>query len=199
MAKPRRSTKPTKQRPSVYQLKVTLDEIEPPIWRRILVEGDTTFAKLHVIIQEAMGWQNYHLHMFEFGDRRIGIPDEEYPEPVDDERSLRIGKVLPPVGATTFHYEYDFGDSWGHQILVEEVAPPDPRYAYPLCIAGARACPPEDCGGTGGYMDLLAALRDGNHEGHDQLVTWVGGVFDPEGFDVNRTNRAIRDALAPRR
>lgn len=186
--------------PQIYQLKVTLYEVEPPVWRRLLVPGDLTFGQLHLVLQEAMGWQNCHLHEFEIGDRRIGEPSDEWSNDLqpDDERRIRLAKGLPEVGAS-FLYKYDFGDGWKHEILVEKLDAHDPRVAYPLCIAGARACPPEDCGAASGYHQLLIKLADAQDEEHDHMVAWVGGLFDPAGFDVNRTNAAIRGIRQLRR
>jgi len=173
----------------ILQLRVALEEIEPSIWRRILVPSDLTFAKLHLVLQETMGWWSSHSHRFEIGDRRIGTPSDDLP--LEDDRTIRIGQVLLEAGARA-RYEYDFDAGWRHEITVEKSVERDSRVSYPICIAGARACPPEDCGGASGYKELLAALADPLHEEHEHLLTWVGGHFDPEGFDVNRTNVAIR-------
>ena len=176
--------------PPVIQFKITLDHIEPPIWRRILLTGDLTFADVHLILQAAMGWQNSHLHEFRLGDRRVGVPDPEAGE-IEDERKVRLAQVELQAGET-FRYVYDFGDGWTHAILVEKVVPADTRFLYPVCMAGARACPPEDSGGPPGYAEFLRKISDPEDEEHDHMVAWIGGVFDPEGFDVNRTNAALR-------
>src|SRR6266849_2543272 len=177
---------------SIFQLKVSLEDTRPLIWRRILVPSNFTLDKLHAVLQEAMGWTNSHLHQFTLHDRRIGDPrvDEDAGPQLEDERKVHLVHLLGE--GQRFVYEYDFGDGWTHELLVEKVLAPDERLQYPLCIAGARACPPEDVGGVGGYENFLEAMRDPEHEEHDQIVTWVGGVFDPEGFDVNAVNRNLR-------
>lgn len=178
---------------SIFQIKVTLVEIEPPVWRRLLVPADVTLARLHSVINQAIGWWNSHLHQFLLRDRVFGDPrmDDSGELEFEDERRFKLNQL---VGAgQTIMYEYDFGDGWTHEVLVEKVHEVDDRLSYPLCIAGARACPPEDCGGPPGYENLLEQLADPAHEEHNSSLTWVGGHFDPEGFDVNRTNRALRE------
>lgn len=177
---------------AILRLKVTLAEIEPPVWRRLLVPAGITLAKLHCTLQDAMGWTNSHLHCFEVSGRRIGMVgvEEDSPE-LEDERRVRISSVLPEKGAKLV-YRYDYGDDWEHVVEVEDVTSPDHRRSYPLCIGGARACPPEDCGGPFSYGEFLKALADPDHEEHDQLLTWVGGHFDPDSFDVNAVNWLLR-------
>lgn len=179
----------------VFKLKITLRGIELPIWRRVLVRSDMSFRALSEVLQDAMGWLNCHLHVFEVEGRAIGFSDKEIdwddPETAaEDGRKVRLDDVLVDRG-TVFTYEYDFGDGWEHAIALEEILELDPRIAYPICIAGARACPPEDAGGVGGYEHLLEVLADPKHEEHDDVLTWVGGLYDPEGFDVNRVNAAL--------
>jgi hypothetical protein len=179
----------------ILQLKVTLAEVEPPVWRRVLVSADMSLAKLHDALQDAMGWTNSHLHCFEIEGRRIGMVgvEEDSPE-LEDERRVRVSGVLPKKGSKLV-YRYDYGDDWEHVIEVEEVTARDRRLAYPLCIAGARACPPEDCGGPGAYEDLLGVLASPKHDDHDEMLTWVGGHFDPDSFDANAVNRLFRYRL----
>jgi len=177
----------------IYRLKVTLAEIQPPVWRRLLVPAEMTLAKLHHVLQDAMGWTNSHLHCFEVDGRRIGMVgvEEDHPE-LEDERRVRLASVLPKKGAKLV-YRYDYGDDWEHVVEVEDVPAPDRRLSYPLCTGGGRACPLEDCGGAGGYENLLTVLASPEHEEHDEMLTWVGGHFDPEGFDANTVNRLFRD------
>src|SRR6266498_4614697 len=134
----------------IYWLKVTLTEIEPPVWRRVLVPAEMTLGKLHRVLQDAIGWTNSHLHCFEIEGRRIGMVgvEENSPE-FEDERRVRLASVLRKKGSKLV-YRYDYRDDWEHVVEVEDVTDPDRRISYPLCIAGARACPPEDCGGAGG-------------------------------------------------
>lgn len=177
---------------AVFQIKVTLLEVEPPVWRRLLVPADTTLGKLHFVVNEAMGWKCSHLHSFALRDRTFGDPllDPEGELDFEDERKVKLDALVQAGQALA--YEYDFGDSWSHELQIEERLGADPRLSYPLCIGGARACPPEDCGGTRGYERLLRALADEDDPEHDDLLRWMGGFFEPEGFDVNRTNEALR-------
>lgn len=174
---------------TVYQFKVVLGEIMPPVWRRIQVPEIYTFWDLHVAIQDVMGWQDYHLHEFDIvnpatGTRdRIGIPDEDF---VADLQwfagwELQISAYFSPNNPSA-HYTYDFGDNWQHLITLEQILAREPRVRYPRCLGGARACPPEDCGGVFGYGEFLHAIQDPQHEDHDSLLVWAGGVFDPERF-----------------
>jgi hypothetical protein len=187
---PRRAVKkPT----AVYRLHVELEGVAPPVWRKLLVPSNVTLADLHTALNEVMGWTNSHLHQFTLRDRRFGdvsMPDAEELE-LEDERKVRL-EALVGVGQH-LRYDYDFGDGWQHHVEVEKMLEVDARLAYPLCVGGARACPPEDCGGPGGYEHLLEVLQDEEDEEHDDLVAWVGGHFDPEGFDVNRTNAGLRE------
>lgn len=178
----------------IWQLKVTLQESEPPIWRRVLVPGSVNLGRLHSILQEAMGWMNSHLHLFEVGEKRYGTSDPEWEMDVQNESKMRLSDAAPEPGAA-FTYEYDLGDSWIHEILVEKIGPPEPTMLYPVCVDGKRACPPEDSGGVAGYANLLDILKDPEHEEHESTLQWLGGHFDSEGFDVNAVNRA----LSPRR
>jgi hypothetical protein len=168
----------------IYQLKVTLKHIRPPIWRRIQVYGNTPLLELHAILQAAMGWTNSHLHQFVVGNTYYGLPEiDEFDDlNLKDERSVRLDQLLSNSWRKII-YEYDFGDGWEHEVLLEKVLEPASRVKYPRCIGGARARPPEDCGGTGGYMDFLAAISDPEHEEHEEYLEWIGGGFDPEEFD----------------
>jgi hypothetical protein len=175
----------------IFQLRVTLIDIEPRVWRRLLVRQDVSLPRLHSILQVAMGWRDYHLHQFKVGDVRFGEPDEEYlPGPIDY-RLITVNQIAPYRGSTCV-YEYDFGDSWEHLIEVEDELPVDSVDSrVPHCVGGERACPPEDCGGVSGYERLLAAVRDPDDEEHDEYRTWAGRRFDPEALDVDRINRRL--------
>jgi hypothetical protein len=176
----------------VYQLKVTLAESDPAIWRRVQVAGDISLAKLHQLLQIVMGWQNSHLHQFIVDGTAYGESDPALGElELRDERKTRLGQVAPIVGSR-FIYEYDFGDSWQHEIRVEQIAPAEPGMRYPVCLAGERACPPEDCGGIWGYTDLLEAVRDPDHPEHAEMMEWLEGDFDPEAFNLDATNQALK-------
>jgi hypothetical protein len=180
----------------VYEFKITLQGIHPPIWRRIQVPADYSFWDLHVAIQDAMGWTDSHLHVFRIlnpgtdDTEEIGIPNED--------RFVGDPEVLPGwelsiadyflEGNPTAEYEYDFGDSWEHEVALEKILHRKPGSDYPVCLAGERACPPEDCGGPLGYDDMLRILKDPTHEEHKDTVTWVGGSYDPERFEPNKVH-----------
>ncbi|MFH1035643.1 MAG: plasmid pRiA4b ORF-3 family protein [Pseudomonadota bacterium] len=184
-----------KQEPAktIYQLKVTLQDIDPPIWRRLLVPSNVALAKLHKIIQRAMGWEDSHLHQFLVGKQIYGTADPygfgRGPK-ILSERSHTLEQVAFRAKMKLL-YEYDFGDSWLHEVLVEKVMPADPEARYPVCLEGARACPPEDCGGTPGYEDLLQAPSDPSHPEHEEIKDWVGDDFDPEALDLDKVNRSL--------
>ncbi|MFP5488178.1 MAG: plasmid pRiA4b ORF-3 family protein [Acidimicrobiia bacterium] len=187
-----RPTGPTAQRAAppgtVLQLKVMLKGSKPPIWRRVLVDATSTLEELHEVIQAAFGWWNYHLYEFEFGRARYGIPDPDgfdFGPPTRDARTTRLD---PVAGAgATFTYTYDFGDWWEHQVAVEKVLDASPVPSLPACLDGRRAGPPEDCGGVGGYQELLGILADPDHPEHASRAEWAsargGASLDPNVFD----------------
>jgi hypothetical protein len=177
---------------ALYQLKVTLRDIDPPVWRRIQFWEDTTLRQLHDILQIIMGWEDYHLHEFQIGRRVYSIPDpddEIYERKVIDERRVRLRDVVSRVG-TSFEYVYDFGDDWRHDLLLEAILMPEGGQAYPHCIAGGRNAPPEDAGGPPGYAEYLQAMADPEHEGGQQMPRWRG-PFDPEAFSLDAVNRQL--------
>jgi len=180
-----------KKQPDIYQVKVTLDGIRPPIWRRILVTSDTTLSKLHRILQVVMGWADYHLHQFIINGTYYGIHDPDLMFDLKDEEKMRLDMVVLQE-QKKFIYEYDFGDSWYHNILIEKILSLDTKKHYPVCIKGKRACPPEDCGGEGGYYYFLEAIQDPDHPEHEEMLEWEGGSFDPEAFDIDEVNRILK-------
>ena len=162
--------------------------------RSILVPETLTLPRLDRVVQAAMGWTNSHLHDWRIDGKRYGVPDPEWEAPGEllDERKLTIGSVLGER-IEEFGYDYDFGDGWEHRIVVEKRLAADPeRNTWPMCIAGANACPPDDVGGPHGYMDFAQAMRDPAHEDHLQMWQWCGGPFDPTAFSLNDVNRAIQ-------
>jgi hypothetical protein len=170
---------------SVHRFKITLQGIVPAVWRRIEVPSDYSFWDLHVAIQDAMGWTDSHLHVFRVGEEQVGIPDEDAFEgdaPYLPGWEIRMDEYFTEAGDVA-PYEYDFGDGWEHEVLLEEIAPRAPKTKYPRCLAGERACPPEDCGGVPGYENMLEILADPDHEEHADTVQWVGGAYDPGRFD----------------
>lgn len=176
---------------TVHQLKVTLRQVKPPVWRRIVVRSDVTLGELAPVLEAAMGWLGGHLHLFEVGGARCGTPDPDWGMDDLDEDRFRLGDVLPNVGVK-MRWDYDFGDGWEHDVLVEAISVPERGVEYPVCLAGRRACPPEDCGGPWGYADLLEALADPGHAEHEHLREWAPTNFDPAFFDIEETTEAMR-------
>jgi hypothetical protein len=176
---------------SICQIKVTLKGTEPPIWRRFQVGNDISLYKLHNILQVVMGWEGYHLYRFGVGGVDFGEPDPEFG---DDMKSASAAKLNQLVRGekTKFIYEYDFGDSWEHEILIEKILPPEEGVRYPVCLDGKRACPPEDCGGVWGYADLLETIQNPESEEYEEMMEWLGGEFDPEAFDLEAINQSLK-------
>lgn len=178
---------------TLFELDVRLREIEPPIWRTVQVPGAWSLEDVHYALQIAMGWTNSHLHRFVIGEQSYGMADldDSGDAEVEDERQHRLQDLVG--SGESFVYEYDFGDGWEHAITAKQVTtvskPPRPR-----CVAGARACPPEDCGGPGGYAGLLEALADPSHETHEEMAAWAGG-FQPEQFALPRQGLDLRDEI----
>lgn len=175
----------------IYQLKVTLRGSKPPIWRRIQVPADINLGKLHRILQVVMGWTDSHLHQFIVGHSYYGEPDPEMGPEIRDEKRIKLSQIVTGE-KFKFTYEYDFGDSWEHEVLVEKILPPEPGGRYPICLKGARACPPEDVGGVWGYDSFLEAIGNPNHPEHEDMLEWVGDEFDPEAFDLDEVNETLR-------
>jgi hypothetical protein len=178
-----------------YTLFIRLAEIEPAIWRRIVVPGQWTLHQLHQVLQVTMGWTHSHLHQFIVpstnGSTYYGEPNPEDDYFHKDDRRVRLAQIAPKEGAA-FLYEYDFGDCWKHEITAEHIeSTPKDEPPYPWCLDGQRACPPEDCGGIGGYTHFLEAWRDQNHPDHQDMRQWVGEHYQPELFSVQQVNAAL--------
>lgn len=177
-----------KQYHQVYQFKITLEEIDPPIWRRIQVPETYSFWDLHVAIQDSMGWTDSHLHQFEIknpvtgAEVEISIPDEEWEDESLAGWEVKIADYFSMKNPQAL-YIYDFGDNWEHTIKLEKILPRDEKVEYPICLEGERACPPEDCGGVWGYVDLLETISDPDNEEYEDTIEWLGDDFDPEYFD----------------
>jgi hypothetical protein len=185
----------------IYQLKVTLLGTKPPIWRRLLTPSDLTLAQLHDVLQIAMGWQNSHLHEFHARGRRIGVPDPDCAEVemgMEDERKVRLSSVLG-VARAKITYTYDFGDGWEHSVVMEKCLSADPGTVYPVCTDGKFACPPEDCGGLGGYYDVLAALAHPDDKKHKDMLEWIDESYDPLAFSVDDVNTILAQLRRPAR
>ena len=175
---------------SIFRLKVTLRGSRPLIWRRFLVPGDITLKRLHDSLQAVMGWTDSHLHQFSARGVLYGTSDPEFGVARLSESRTTVDQLLRrPKDRLT--YEYDFGDSWEHDVILEAVLPPGSDGQYPMVEAGRRACPPEDVGGVHGYADFLEILANPKHPEHRDMLEWGGGRFDPEFFDAHEANLAI--------
>ena len=177
----------------IYQLRITLKDLDPPIIRILQVKGNCNLGKLHHYIQGVMGWANCHLHDFRIKGKRYQ-DIEEMDDFMDDndvynEHKYYLNKLLQE--RDNFEYEYDFGDSWEHEILVEKIVEPQEGVYYPICIYGERACPPEDSGGTMGYEELLEVLNDPTHEEYEDYIEWAGKEIDPDKFDLDKANDVL--------
>ncbi len=184
---------------TLLQFKITLLDFEPSIWRRIQVQ-DCTLDKLHEHIQTSMGWTNSHLHQFEIKGQRYGDPellDDGFEEfDCADSTVTMVVDVVPTSGKRfAFHYKYDFGDGWEHDVLFEGFPEPEKGKKYPLCLEGERACPPEDVGGVWGYRDFLTAISDPKHEEHESFLEWCGSPFSPDEFDPKQAAKAMKNGL----
>lgn len=230
---------------NILQLKITLEESNPKIWRRFLVSDFWTFDKLHRIIQKVMGWENYHLYEFEIGDQIVALDNDEdynFAEGALDKltkssefkqmlenmdlskadkggvslnvnkvnkilsnidkgekkkvflmKNTRIFELIKDIG-TRFYYRYDFGDNWEHEIIIEKITKDniEKQEEIPICLSGERACPPEDCGGTWGYEELLEIQKNKKHpEYEEKIVEWLGKDFDSEKFDIDEVNKEL--------
>lgn len=179
----------------IYQLKVELPYITPRIWRRLEVPGTATFGMLHDVIQVTMGWEDCHLWMFQVEETEISPEPEQFDFPGRPRARPADATTLDDMlaGRTMkFLYEYDMGDSWTHEIKVEKVLAPDREIAYPRCTGGARACPPEDCGGFPGYENLLEVLANPRHPERKETLEWIGGEWDSEAFDMDAVNARLQ-------
>ena len=179
--------------PQIYQLKITLKRSKPAIWRRVLIPGDFELDFVHGVIQCAMGWANTHLHDFYIQGEHYGDPAAGEELGFLDENEYRLQDVAGPK--EKFLYEYDFGDDWEHEVLVEKIVPRKEGEFYPACLEGKGACPPEDCGGIWGYYSLLKILQDKSDPSHKQYRAWMGYDFDPEEFSVNAVNKELVNAF----
>ncbi|MBU0728246.1 MAG: plasmid pRiA4b ORF-3 family protein [Proteobacteria bacterium] len=197
-AKQRETDKAVKKKTPVaaYQLKVSLLYSEPLIWRRVQVPGDLTLAKLHDVIQLCMGWTDTHLHQFMIGRNLYGPADldDEWSEiKALDEKKFRLCDLEADMRKRCM-YEYDFGDGWQHEIEIEKVITSAEKPSqYPVLLAGARACPPEDVGGVPGYENFLEAMNDPQSEDHAEMMRWYGSdTFDPDFFEMDAINKILK-------
>ncbi|GAA3188966.1 plasmid pRiA4b ORF-3 family protein [Dactylosporangium siamense] len=175
---------------TIIQLRISLDGVEPTVWRRVLIPGGFTLDRVHRVVQFAMGWGDRHLHVFDVEGVQYGVPDPDGLLDVHDELDVRLDAVASKGGR--LRYTYDFGDWWEHDLTVEDEFPADLDTAYPVCTAGERACPPDDVGGPDGYRDLVAAVGDPAHPDHVAMGEWLGRAFDPGAFDPARATTLLR-------
>ncbi len=180
----------------IIQLKISLKWSKPPIWRRVLVDKNISFDDLHYIIQHAMGWENAHLYSFDIDNINIELDSGEddflFSRKITVSSEDAILKDYLKKTKQKFQYEYDFGDGWIHNIVVEKFLPKEENKFYPVCIAGKKNCPPEDCGGIGGFYYMLEALNDKNHPEHEDWSGWIES-YDPEHFDIEETNQTLKE------
>ncbi|WKZ18047.1 MAG: plasmid pRiA4b ORF-3 family protein [Candidatus Jettenia sp. CY-1] len=172
---------------TVYQLKITLKHSQPPIWRRVQVRANINLHDLHRVIQVVMGWTNSHLHQFIVRGVYYGDDDPDFGLGSElefiSEHKIGLDQIVSQEKEKLI-YEYDFGDGWEHQIVVEKILQPESTRSYPNCLTGKRACPPEDVGGVWGYDNFVEIIRDKKHPEHKAMLEWVGGDFDPEEFNM---------------
>ena len=171
----------------VYQIKTTLRGTRPPIWRRILVSRNINLAQFHNILQIVMGWTDSHMHQFRVGKTYYGTPSNELGMRVKSDKKVRLEEVLKKPKDRMI-YEYDFGDSWEHDVVLEKIIPKDQKIKCPFVVKGQGACPPEDVGGVWGYYDFLEAVSNPGHLNHKEMVEWCGGSFNPDEFDIEGIN-----------
>lgn len=195
VSKPAKRTRNAKKsQVAGYQLKITLDQCQPAVWRRLRVP-DCTLEELHELVQTAMGWHNGHLHEFSAGKERFAMRGmDEFGDPDDDAReesAVRLSELVD-AGHKKLNYWYDFGDDWRHTIKIEKTLEAMADGDAAECLAGAGACPPEDIGGVWGYAEFLEALADPTHERHQELTDWYGGEFNPAAFDAAAVNELLR-------
>jgi hypothetical protein len=166
----------------------------PPIWRRLQVSAKTDLETLHVILQIAFGWTDSHLHQFLIDGQSYSLPEfglDEFGDEIKNERKTELDQ-LGLEAKKKFVYEYDFGDSWEHQVVVEKVVEKEPGAVYPRCVGGKRSGPPEDCGGVWGYEHLREVIKDPKDEEHQSMMEWLGGSFDPEAFNEKEINEEFK-------
>lgn len=179
----------------IYQVIITIKEINPKIWRRLLVPSDMRLSDFHKVIQTSFGWTNSHLHQFIKNDtcytRRM--QDDDYWDELEnvDYHNMKIFSLLYSKREKMI-YEYDFGDSWRHEIILEEILPPNEGFKYPLCLDGARSCPPEDCGGVWGYQNMMKILKKPKHEEYESYIIWLDGKFNSEYFNKDKVNKRLK-------
>jgi len=178
---------------AIARLKISLDDVNPKVVRRLAVPFALRLDRLHLAFQAALGWENYHLWEFRIGGAGFGIPDPSWPGGPLDARKSSLQRVIADTGVKRFQYLYDFGDGWEHTIIIEKIEPARPGIDYPFLLAAAGRCPPEDVGGPSGYAEYLEALADPNHERHAEMLEWRGAAFDPAKISIADLDLALED------
>lgn len=173
----------------IIQMKISLDDIKPEIWRRFTIDSSSSLADLHITLQVVMGWENYHLYGFYIDDAKYG-PEEDESDPEDANKTTL--KSLKLKTKQEFRYVYDFGDDWQHTILIEKIEKSENASELPLCLEGARCCPPEDCGSIPGYENLIKAMQKPKSSEAKDLIEWLGKIYDPEEFDLALINSILQ-------
>jgi len=181
---------------SIYQIYVKLQDMEPAIWRRILVPSDIELVELHKVLQVVMGWSNSHLHQFllkgKYYSPRTDGDEDFWDESMNvDYQGIKLENLLKKP-LDVLEYEYDYGDSWMHNLVFERVLPKDDKILYPRCLDGERHCPAEDCGGAPGYMELLKILKKPKSAAYKEWIEWLGNDFDPEQFNFAQVNAYLQ-------
>jgi hypothetical protein len=178
---------------AIARLKITLDDVEPTVLRRIEVPLAIRLDRLHLTIQAAMGWTNSHLYELRARDVGWGVPDPDWGDGPLDASKAKLVDVLEDVGVKTLRYLYDFGDGWEHTIKIERLIDSEPGVIYPRLIEAAGRCPPEDIGGPWGYAEVLAAIDDPKHERHAELGDWIGDDFDPQVASADARSQEVEE------
>lgn len=180
----------------IFQIQISLRGFRPKIWRRVLVSENLLLSDFHKIIQTTMGWTNLHFHHF-IKNRTYYSPKMEDDAFWDNSQYIDYKKMkivdLLKVEKDKVIYEYDFGDSWEHDIVLEKILPHDSKLVYPLCIKGKMNCPPEDCGGIYGYANMLEIIKNPKHKNYEEFIEWLGEEFDPEYFNINEVNNLLKE------
>lgn len=173
--------------PKVYEIKISLLNTEPLVWRKILAHEFVELQDLHMLIQMSMGWEANHMYSFDINGKSYTDAISSLEMKSHNSEGVELSKVLGT--SKTFKYTYDFGDNWVHSIEIANELEHDPRMQYPICIAGENACPPEDCGGPYGFQELKSTLAGKDSKNKDELLTWLGGFYNPSTFDPNFVNK----------
>jgi hypothetical protein len=175
----------------IARLKITLDDVEPNVVRRVEVPLSIRLDRLHMVLQTALGWSNSHLWEIRAGETRWGVPDKDWGDGPSDAAKASLIDVIEDTGAKRLTYLYDFGDGWEHTVSIEKIVAPEPGTTYPRLREASGRCPPEDVGGPAGYEEFLAAIRDPSHERHAEFTEWYDADFDPNVVDVDVIDRDL--------